>query len=137
VRASQASRRAGKTAGKHGGARVAGDARESVRDAGRVVVEAGWGIVVYPPETEKEPWRAVFTENGQRRYRQASTEAGLAAKLAKVTERLAAGAANAERAGADLIAHYLDPGMLRAAGRPRPRRPGRARRPGRRAAGSS
>ncbi len=33
-------------------------------------------------------------------------EAGLAAKLEKVTERLAAEAVNAERTGADLIAHY-------------------------------
>ena len=56
--------------------------------------------------------RAVFTENGQRRYRQAATEAKLAAKLAKVTERLSAGAASMEQPGADLIAHYLDPGRL-------------------------
>ncbi len=75
---------------------------------GRVVVEVGRGVVVYPPEVAGAPWRAVFVENGRRRYRQASTEAGLAVKLEKVTERLAAGAVNAERAGADLIAHYLD-----------------------------
>ena len=67
---------------------------------------------MYPPEAEGEPWRAVFTENGQRRYRQGATEAKLAVKLAKVTERLSAGAANMERPGADLIAHYLDPGRL-------------------------
>ena len=36
----------------------------------------------------------------------------LAAKLEKVTERLAAGAPNMERPGADLIAHYLDPDRL-------------------------
>jgi hypothetical protein len=35
------------------------------------------GILVYPPESEGDPWRAVFTENGQRRYRQAMSEAGL------------------------------------------------------------
>ena len=34
----------------------------------------------------------------------------LAAKLEKVTERLRADAPNMERPGADLIAHYLDPG---------------------------
>jgi hypothetical protein len=54
----------------------------------------------------------VFTEHGRRRYRQAMTEAELAAKLEKVTERLRAGAPDMERPGADLIAHYLDPGRL-------------------------
>jgi len=50
-------------------ARVAGDARGSVRDPGRQVVELDCGITVYSPEAKGEPWRAVFTENGQRRYR--------------------------------------------------------------------
>ena len=36
----------------------------------------------------------MFTEHGRRRYRQAMTEAELAAKLEKVTERLRAGAWN-------------------------------------------
>src|SRR5271170_760914 len=71
----------------------------------RVVVEAECGILVYPPEETGEPWRAVFTENGRRRFRQAMTEAELAAKLAKVTDRLRAGAPDMERPGADLIAH--------------------------------
>jgi integrase len=91
---------------------VSGDTRESVRDSARVVVEAECGILVYPPEEAGEPWRAVFTENGRRRFRQAMTEAELAAKLAKVTERLRAGAPDMERPGADLIAHYLDPDRL-------------------------
>ena len=78
----------------------------------RAVIELEFGIMVYPPTAEGEPWRGVFTENGQRRFRQGATEAKLAAKLAKVTERLSAGAANMERSGADLIAHYLDPGRL-------------------------
>ena len=64
------------------------------------------------PEAEGQPWRATFTENGRRRFRQARTEAELAAKLAKVTERLRAGAPDMERPGADLIAHYLDPDRL-------------------------
>jgi hypothetical protein len=85
---------------------VAGDARGSVRDPGRHVVELDCGITVYPPEAEGEPWRAVFTENGQRRYRQAATEAKLAAKLEKVRERLEADAPNLERPGADLITYY-------------------------------
>jgi hypothetical protein len=67
---------------------------------------------VYPPEEAGVPWRAVFTENGRRRYRQAMTEAELAVKLQRVKERLAAGASNLERPGADLIAHYLDPDRL-------------------------
>jgi integrase len=112
----RAARRApggGKTARRgRGQARVSGDTRESVRDSARVVVEADCGITVYPPEQAGEPWRAVFTENGRRRYRQAMTEAELAAKLAKVTERLRACAPDMERPGADLIAHYLDPDRL-------------------------
>ncbi len=102
-----------KTVGRgRGPARVSGDSRKSVRDSARVVVEAECGILVYPPEAAGEPWRAVFTENGRRRFRQAQTEAELAAKLAKVTERLRAGAPDMERPGADLIAHYLDPDRL-------------------------
>jgi hypothetical protein len=94
-----------KSRGGRGPARVTGDTRESVRDSARVVVEAECGILVYPPEETGEPWRAVFTENGRRRFRQAMTEAELAAKLAKVTDRLRAGAPDMERPGADLIAH--------------------------------
>ncbi len=105
---------AGKTPGNQRGpkARVNGDARESVRDPGRLVIELDYGITVYPPKGDGEPWRAVFTENGERRNRQAATEGKLAAKLEKVRERLQAGAPNMERPGADLIAHYLDPDRL-------------------------
>lgn len=63
------------------------------------MIELEFGILVYPPETDEEPWRAVFTENGQRRFRQGATEAKLAAKLEKVRERLAVGAANMEHLG--------------------------------------
>jgi hypothetical protein len=94
------------------GPRVSGDARESVRQPDRPVMELDFGILVYPPETGEEPWRAVFTENGQRKYRQGATEAKLAEKLEKVKERLQADAANMERPGADLIRHYLDPDRL-------------------------
>jgi integrase len=94
------------------GPRVSGSARESVRQPDRPVVVVGLGILVYPPQAVGEPWRAVFTENGQRRFRQAATEAGLAAKLEKVRQRLQAGAACMERPGADLIAWYLDPDRL-------------------------
>jgi integrase len=83
-----------------------------VRQAGRPVIEMDYGITVYPPEADGEPWRAAFVENGSRRFRQAATEAKLAGKLALVTERLAAEAAGMERPGADLIAHYLNPDRL-------------------------
>jgi hypothetical protein len=46
------------------GPHVSGDARESVRQPDRPVIELDFGILVYPPETDGEPWRAVFTENG-------------------------------------------------------------------------
>ena len=94
------------------GRRVSGDARESVRQPDRPVIELDFGILVYPPETDGEPWRAVFAENGQRRFRQGATEAKLAEKLEKVKERLQADAANMERPGSDVIAHYLDPDRL-------------------------
>jgi hypothetical protein len=96
----------------HNGPRVSGDARESVRQPDRPVIELDFGILVYPPETDGEPWRATFTENGQRRFRQGATEAKLAERLEKVRERLAAEAGNLERPGADLIAWYLDPDRL-------------------------
>ena len=99
------------------GPRVSGEARDSVRQLARPVIELDFGILVYPPETDGEPWRAVFTENGQRKYRQGATEAKLAAKLEKVRERLQADAANMERPGADLIRHYLDPDRLPAGDR--------------------
>jgi hypothetical protein len=102
-----------RTAGRpRKGPRVSGDTRESVRNAGRPVIELDFGILVYPPENCGEPWRAIFTENGQRRFLQGATEAKLAAKMEKVRERLSAGAANAERPGKDLIAYYLDPDRL-------------------------
>jgi hypothetical protein len=67
---------------------------------------------VYPPAAVGEPWRATFTENGVRRFRQAMTEGALAVKLEKVTERLAARAPDMERPGTDLVGHYLDPDRL-------------------------
>ena len=74
------------------------------------MIELECGITVYPPQGEGEPWRAVFVENGRRRFREAVTEEKLAGKLEKVSERLAADAPNMERPGADLIAYYLSPG---------------------------
>jgi integrase len=88
---------------------------------GHVVIELEFGILVYPPRPEPEQvgrtrrptrWRAVWYENGNRRQCEARTEERLAARLEKVTERLAADAPNMERTGADLIVHYLDPDRL-------------------------
>jgi integrase len=86
-----------------------GDARTATRGDGRVVVEMESGITVYPARQEGGRWRAVWYENGERCQCEAVTEEKLAVKLDKVTERLAAGAPNMQRPGADLIAHYLSP----------------------------
>jgi integrase len=67
---------------------------------------------VYPARSEGGRWRAVWYEAGRRQQCEAPTEAKLAPKLAKITERLAADAPNMRRPGADLIAHYLDPDRL-------------------------
>ena len=88
-------------------ARVRGDTRESIRGSGRLVVELECGVTVYPPQRDGEPWRAVWVENGRRRFREAVTEEKLAGKLEMVTERLRADAPNMERPGSDLIAWYL------------------------------
>jgi hypothetical protein len=74
-----------------------------------VVVDLEPGITVYPARGEGVRWRAVWYEGGRRRQCEAVAEDKLAAKLAKVTERLAADAPNLERPGADLIAWYLCP----------------------------
>jgi integrase len=74
-----------------------------------VVVELEGGITVYPARGEGDRWRALWYEGGRRRQCEAVAEDKLAAKLAKVTERLAADAPNLERPGADLIAWYLCP----------------------------
>jgi hypothetical protein len=87
-------------AARRGQGRVNSDARESARADHREVIEMGHGITVYPPAEDGARWRAAFLENGQRRFRQAATEPGLAAKLAKVTERLAAEATSMEKPGA-------------------------------------
>jgi len=88
---------------------------------GRWVIDLEWGVTVYPARREGDRWRAVWYEGGQRRQCEAVAEDKLAAKLAKVTERLAADAPNMERPGADLIAWYLSPDR-HPAGRPWSRR---------------
>ena len=100
-----------------GAALVAGDLREGNRGEGRVVVEVAGGITVYPARHPGDRWRAVWYEDGKRRQCQAATEQGLAARIEKITLRLAADAPGLERLGADLIGYYLSPGRL-PAGKP-------------------
>jgi hypothetical protein len=87
---------------------VSGDARDSVRQSARPVIELDFGILVYPPETDGEPWRAVFTENGQRKYRQGATEA-------KLAEKPGSSAPSRRNSMTDTDLHQPDPGPLRAA----------------------
>ena len=92
--------------------RVIGTTRESTRGDG-VVVEVGGGVTVYPARVAGDRWRAVWYEGGRRQC-ESVTEARLAARLAKVTERLTADAPGLELAGSELIAHYLSPGRHQA-----------------------
>jgi integrase len=78
----------------------------------RPVIELEYGITVYPPRSEGGRWRAVWYEEGERQQCQSKREERLATRLEKITERLAADAPNMRLAGADLIAHYLDPDRL-------------------------
>jgi hypothetical protein len=54
------------------------------------VIELEYGITVYPAREGQDRWRAVWHENGKRRQCEAIFEERLAARLEKVTERLAA-----------------------------------------------
>ena len=89
-----------------------GTGRPAARGDGDPVIELEYGITVYPAREGRDRWRAVWHENGKRRQCEAISEERLAARLEKVTERLAAEAPNMERTGADLFAHYLDPDRL-------------------------
>jgi integrase len=77
---------------------------------GRPVIELDCGITVYPARFDGDRWRAAWYEDGQRQQCESVREDKLAARLEKVTERLRADAPNMRRPGAELIAHYLDPG---------------------------
>jgi hypothetical protein len=89
---------------------VSGTAR--VGAGGRPVIETAEGITVYPARHDRDRWRAVWYENGQRQQCQAASEDKLAASLDKVAVRLAADAPNMLRTGDDLIAFYLSPDRL-------------------------
>ena len=88
-----------------------GTARAATR-GGRPVIELECGITVYPAREEQGRWRAVWHENGERQQCEAASEAKLAARLAKVAERLEADAPNMTLRGADLIAFYLSADRL-------------------------
>ena len=79
---------------------------------GRPVIELEHGITVYPGRWAGDRWRAVWYEDGERQQCEAVSEDGLAGKLEKVTERLAADAPNMRRPGTDLISWYLHPDRL-------------------------
>ena len=57
------------------------------------MIELEYGITVYPAREGQDRWRAVWYENGSRRQCEAVSGERLAARLEKVTERLAADAA--------------------------------------------
>ena len=101
------SRRAARSPAFAGGA-----GRPATRGDGNPVIELEYGITVYPAREGQDRWRAVWHENGSRRQCEAVSGERLAARLEKVTERLAADAPNMERTGTDLIAHYLHPDRL-------------------------
>ena len=91
---------------------ASGAGRPATRGDGNPVIELEYGITVYPTREGRDRWRAVWYENGTRRQCEAVSQERLAARLEKVTERLAADAPSMERTGADLIAHYLDSDRL-------------------------
>ena len=114
----QPARSAARAAGWAGPGRTArrsiftgGTGRAATR-GGRPVIELECGITVYPAREEQGRWRAVWHENGERQQCEAVSEAKLAARLAKVAERLEADAPNMTLRGADLIAFYLSADRL-------------------------
>jgi len=88
-----------------------GTGRAATRGGGEVI-GLEYGITVYPAREEEGRWRAVWHEDGERQQCEARSEEKLAAKVEKITERLAADASNMKRPGADLIAWYLNPDRL-------------------------
>ena len=87
------------------------ETRAATRGDGEVI-ELDHGITVYPPRDKDGRWRAVWQEDGERQQCESVSEEKLAAKLGKVRQRLATGAVNMTKPGADLIARYLNPDRL-------------------------
>ena len=114
----QPARGAARAAGWAGPGRTArrsifagGTGRAATR-GGRPVIELECGITVYPAREDHGRWRAVWHESGERQQCEAASEAKLAARLAKVAERLEADAPSMTLRGADLIAFYLSADRL-------------------------
>ena len=105
-----------KATGPAAGRVVGVDTRAATRGDGEVI-ELDLGITVYPPRDKGGRWRAVWHEDGERQQCESVSEEKLAAKLEKVRQRLAVGAANTTKPGAGLIAWYLNPDRLPVAGR--------------------
>jgi hypothetical protein len=92
--------------------RVAGiETRAATRGDGEVI-EMDLGVTVYPPRQKGGRWGAVWLEDGERQQCESVSEEKLAEKLEKVRQRIAVGAANMTKPGADLIAWYLNPDRL-------------------------
>ncbi len=105
------------TAKPKAASRVAGiETRTAIRGDGEVI-ELELGITVYPPRDKGGRWRAVWQENGARQQCESVSAEKLAGKLEKVKQRLAMGASNMTRPGAELIAWYLNPDRLPVSGR--------------------
>jgi integrase len=97
--------------------RLAGvETRAAARGDG-TVIELDLGITLYPPRDKGGRWRAVWHEDGERQQCESVSQEKLAAKLVKVRQRLAAGASNMTRPGAELITWYLNPDRLPVADR--------------------
>ena len=105
-------RATGLAAGRVGGV----DTRAATRGDGKSSNSTS-GSPCTRPRDKGGRWRAVWRENGERQQCESVSEEKLAAKLEKVRQRLAVGAANATKPGGDLIAWYLDPDRLPVAGR--------------------
>jgi integrase len=87
------------------------ETRAATRGGGEVI-ELDHGITVYPPKGDGGRWRAVWHEDGERQQCESVSEPKLAEKLEKVRMRLAMGASNMTRPGADLIDWYVNPDRL-------------------------
>jgi integrase len=92
--------------------RVAGVETRTATRGGGEVIELDLGITVYPPRGTGGRWRAVWHEDGDRKQCESVSEEKLAARLQKIRQRIAMGASNTARPGADLIAWYLNPDRL-------------------------
>jgi integrase len=78
----------------------------------REVLEFEHGVRAYAPASETGYWRIRWEEAGRRRDTTARSRSDAIAKAAELVERLGRGTATdlARATGADLVAHYLDPG---------------------------